>query len=213
MSILLTIHKIQLVSLFLCSPAVVKFTWTTRANKLEISRRTQKQCSHTGHVGDPEQAFTSDGFPGALPACLKSVYITTHSQALALSQTSWVNTVCPSKSCSLKRTLTMLPCMCPQPGLYLNKGKSPPQSTHSWCCPNLTFLRWRRFWEPCFSTDETASWPWNWYQDCPTERTLCAFCAFRSHSQRASKGCLIHRPALAILPFQGIKKKSLNEIN
>lgn len=119
MSILLTIHKIKLLSIFLCNTAVVKFTWTTRPNKLEISRRTQKQCSHTGHGGDPEQAFTTnDGFPGTLPACLKSVYITTHGQALALSQTSWVNAVCPSKSCSLKRTLTMLPCMCPSQTLF-----------------------------------------------------------------------------------------------
>lgn len=75
MSILLTIHKIQLLSIFLCNTAMVKFTCTTRANKLEISRQTQKQRSHTGHVGDPEQTFTSDGFPGTQPACLKSVYI------------------------------------------------------------------------------------------------------------------------------------------
>lgn len=118
MSILLTIHKIQLLSIFLCNTAMVKFTWMTRANQLEISRRTQKQCSHTGHIGVPEQAFTRDGFPGTLPACLKSVYIIIHSQALTLSQTSRVNTVGPSKACSPKRTLSMLPCMCPSQTLF-----------------------------------------------------------------------------------------------
>lgn len=135
----LTIHKIKLLSIFLCNTPVVKFTWTTRVNKLEISRWTQKQCSHTSHhIGDPEQAFTSDGFPGpCLPVSSLSISPLMARHWPFLRPPEWMQYALLSPVLWREH----LPCCpaCVPPRLYLNKGKSLPQSTHSWCCPKCDF--------------------------------------------------------------------------
>lgn len=202
MSILLTIHKIQLLSLFLCNTAMVKFTCTTRANKLEISRQTQKQCSHTGHVGDPEQTFTRDGFPGTQPACLKSVYITTHSQAPFLRPPEWWQYALLSP---FSEELAFHVALRVPPRLYLNKGKSSSQSTHSWCRPKPDVEKVLR----TFAFQQMKQPPGS-----GTGARIVQLSEPCMHSvplevtdqREGSAWSLMRRPALVILPSQGSKE-------